>query len=148
MGYVERNLTNGEEIIYRANVSLGVFFRPIIIIILLVWLSSKIHNYVVCIVVVFSIILLLRILLEIVTREFALTNRRIMAKKGILMKHTMEILLTKVESITVTQPLDGRIFNFGIVTIVGSGGSREIFHSIAAPYELQKQVNQQLSNNK
>jgi len=145
MGYVERNLTNGEEIIYRANISWGVFFRPIILIIFMIWLSSKIHKYLVCIIVVISLILLFRILLEILTREFALTSRRIMAKKGIIMTHTMEILLSKVESITVTQPLDGRIFNFGTVTIVGSGGSREIFHSIASPYELQKQVNQQLS---
>lgn len=148
MGYVERNLTKGEEIIYWAKVSWGVFFRPIMLIIFLIWLSSKLHEYFVCIVVTFSLILLFRILLEILTREFALTSQRIIAKKGIITKHTMEILLSKVESITITQPLDGRIFNFGTVTIVGSGGSKEIFHSIASPYELQKQVNQQLSIDK
>ncbi len=84
-------------------------------------------------------------MLVILTTEFALTNRRIIAKKGIIRQHSMEILLDKVESITISQPLDGRIFGFGTVTVIGSGGTQELFKSISNPMELRKQVNSQIS---
>ncbi len=145
MGYIEQNLNENEIVIYKANVSWAVFFRPIIILVLLIWLSSKVHEIVVVLVVILGLLVFLRIFIAIVTTEFALTNRRIIAKRGFLNRETMEILLEKVESINISQPLDGRIFGFGTVTVVGSGGSKNVFPSISHPFELQKQVNHQIS---
>jgi uncharacterized membrane protein YdbT with pleckstrin-like domain len=145
MSSVEKNLTQGEELIYEAHVSWAVYVRPLILLAIVIWLSSKIHGFVVFLAVIFSLIIVFRIFLAIVTTEFALTSRRIMAKKGVLKKQSMEILLNKVESIKIQQPLDGRIFGFGTVIVVGSGGSEEYFHSINHPQELQRHVNQQIS---
>jgi uncharacterized membrane protein YdbT with pleckstrin-like domain len=145
MGYINKNLTEGEELIYQAKVSWAVYFRPILLLSFLIWISTKIHGFVVFLMVVASLYVIFRILLAIISTEFALTNRRIMAKRGILKRHTMEILLEKIESIKISQPIDGRIFGFGTVTVIGSGGSEENFHSISHPFELQKQVNHQIS---
>lgn len=82
--------------------------------------------------------------LVILSTEFALTNCRIIAKKGFIFQHSIEILLNKVESISVSQPLIGRILGFGTVTIIGSGGTQEVFKSIDNPMELRKQVNDQI----
>jgi uncharacterized membrane protein YdbT with pleckstrin-like domain len=145
MGYIEKNLVNGEIVLYRAKISWKFLIWPFIVLILLIWFCSKIHAIAVFFSVVFSIYLILRIVLVILTTEFALTDRRIIAKKGIIRQHSMEILLNKVESITISQPLDGRIFGYGTVTIIGSGGTQEFFRSISNPMELRKQVNNQIS---
>jgi uncharacterized membrane protein YdbT with pleckstrin-like domain len=114
------------------------FFRPIILLIFLIWLSSRISEFVVFLVVVFSIFIIIYVILSILTTEFALSDRRILGKKGIIKQQTMQILLGKVESIKISQPFDGRLFGFGTVTVIGTGGSEEYFKSIINPYELQK----------
>lgn len=83
----------------------------------------------------------MRIFLVYKTTEFALTNKRIIAKKGILRRHSIENLLNKIESITVNQPLDGRIWGYGTVIVTGSGGTQEDFRMIGRSMELRKMVN-------
>ncbi|MGD0707264.1 MAG: PH domain-containing protein [Anaerolineaceae bacterium] len=145
MGYIEKNLVDGETILYRAKISWATFIFPILLLIILIWMCSKFSPFLVVLSVLFSIYLILQILLIITTTEFALTNRRIIAKKGIIRQHSIDMMLGQVESIKVSQPIDGRIFNFGTVTVVGSGGTEEFFKSISNPLELRKQVNNQIS---
>lgn len=145
MGYVEKRLMNDETILYRAKISWKIFIWPSLVLILFIWISSKLHALAGFFAFVLSLYLVIRVILVILTSEFALTNRRIIAKRGFISQHSMEILLNKVESITVSQPLDGRIFGFGTVTVIGSGGTQEFFKSIDNPMELRKQVNSQIS---
>ena len=145
MGYIEKNLIEGERVLCRAKISWAVFIFPVILLVIVIWLSTKIHQAVVFLAVIFSLYVILRILLAILSTEFALTDQRIIAKKGIIRQSSMEILLSKVESISISQPLGGRIFNYGTVTIIGSGGTHENFTLISKPMELRKRVNFQIS---
>ena len=145
MGFIEKRLLNDETILYRAKTSWKVLIWPIFLIILLIWISSKIHAIVAFFAVIFSLFLIIQVVLFIITTEFALTDRRLNAKRGIIQQHSLEILLSKVESITVSQPLVGRIFGFGTVTVTGSGGTQEHFKSIDNPMELRKWVNEHIS---
>lgn len=77
--------------------------------------------------------------------EFAVTNKRIMIKMGVIQLRTTEIMLSKVENVAVAQGLSGRIFNYGTITVTGTGGTRETFHDIAAPLEFRRQVQAQLA---
>ena len=61
-------------------------------------------------------------------------------KVGVIRRHTVEILLEKVEGIGVTQTVPGRILNFGSIVVTGTGGTRETFHEMSAPMEFRKQV--------
>jgi uncharacterized membrane protein YdbT with pleckstrin-like domain len=74
------------------------------------------------------------------TTELALTNRRIIAKHGLVARDTIEMSLAKVESLRVTQSLLGRVLNFGDVTVVGTGTSIEPIRGIANPLELRKRL--------
>jgi uncharacterized membrane protein YdbT with pleckstrin-like domain len=134
-----------EKLIHNPKISWKLLILPIFLFILLIWISIKLNDIFVIFVVFYSTYLIIRVVLVILTTEFALTNRRIIARKGIIRQRSMEILLNQVESIMISQPLDGRIFGFGTVTIIGSGGTREFFRSIDNPMELRKQVNSQIS---
>jgi uncharacterized membrane protein YdbT with pleckstrin-like domain len=70
--------------------------------------------------------------------EFAVTNRRIIIKTGFVARRTVEMNLSKIESVNVDQTVMGRIFGYGSITIIGTGGTRESFHNIARPLEFRK----------
>jgi uncharacterized membrane protein YdbT with pleckstrin-like domain len=84
----------------------------------------------------------IRALIIITTTEFAVTNRSVIAKRGFIRRHTLEILLLKVESISIDQNIIGRLINFGNVTITGTGGTRETFRLIVESVAVSSNVNQ------
>jgi uncharacterized membrane protein YdbT with pleckstrin-like domain len=76
-----------------------------------------------------------------VSTEFGVTNRRIIAKTGFIRRQSLEILLSKVESVFVNQTILGRMLNFGTVTVTGTGGTRGSFRAIVNPIEIRKEIN-------
>ena len=70
--------------------------------------------------------------------EFAITNKRIIIKTGLIRRHTVELNIQQVESVKVDQSFLGRWLNYGTVTIVGSGGTREVFQNIRQPLVFKR----------
>jgi uncharacterized membrane protein YdbT with pleckstrin-like domain len=145
MGYIEDNLSVGEKVVYRANVSAAVLIITVIFFAFIIWLSSKVSTMMVTLMTILTIIVILRVLIAMFTTEIALTDRRIIGKRGVLQQHSIEMLLKKVESISVKRTLLGLIFGYGTVTIIGSGGTKESFPSIDKPMEFRKRVNDQIA---
>ena len=76
--------------------------------------------------------------------EMAVTNRRVLMKSGILGRRTVELMLSKVESIGVDQGIFGRMAGYGRVVVRGTGGTHELFDRIARPLEFRRQVQEQI----
>ena len=74
------------------------------------------------------------------TTEIAVTDRRIIFKRGLIRRHTVEMNMQKVESVDVDQTLIGRLFNYGNVTIRGTGSSFETLSRIDSPLKLRTTV--------
>ena len=72
--------------------------------------------------------------------EFAVTNKRVIFKLGVLTTRSVELLLPKVEGIAVTQSMAGRIFGFGAIVVSGSGGTQEPFRDIQSPLAFRQAV--------
>src|SRR5438552_7920660 len=72
--------------------------------------------------------------------EFAVTDRRVLVKIGLLSVHTLELLLSKVEAIGVDQTIGGRLLGYGTLRIVGTGGTVETFARVAQPQALREAV--------
>ena len=70
--------------------------------------------------------------------EFVVTNKRIIVKTGIFSRKTLEMNLNKIESVNVDQSIFGRMFGYGTITIIGTGGTRESFPDIARAVEFRK----------
>jgi uncharacterized membrane protein YdbT with pleckstrin-like domain len=70
--------------------------------------------------------------------EFVITNRRIVIKEGFIARRTFEMNLSKIETVNVDQTVMGRMLNFGSITIIGTGGTKETFHNIARPMAFRK----------
>ena len=117
--YVDSVLAQGEQIVYRAAISHWKFFLSYLIGGLVMILSAIIRRQ---------------------TTELVLTSRRIITKRGLVSRDTVEMNLSKVESLHVNQGLMGRLLNYGDVTVVGTGASLEPLRGIARPLELRKQL--------
>ncbi|MGA7854356.1 MAG: PH domain-containing protein [Candidatus Acidiferrales bacterium] len=76
--------------------------------------------------------------------EMAVTNHRVVIKKGLLSRKTIEMLLNKVESIEISETAVGRILGYGTIVIIGTGGTSEPFHKMAHPLEFRSHVQQQI----
>ena len=84
-------------------------------------------------------------LVQYLTSEFAVTNKRVLVKVGFISRHTLELLLSKVETIGVDQSILGRILGYGTIVVIGTGGTREPFKAIADPLGFRHQVQGQTS---
>jgi uncharacterized membrane protein YdbT with pleckstrin-like domain len=74
------------------------------------------------------------------TTEIAVTDRRIILKRGFIRRHTVEMNMQKVESVDVDQTQLGRIFNYGSVTIRGTGSSFENLRMVDSPLKLRSTI--------
>ena len=76
--------------------------------------------------------------------EYGVTNKRVVIKIGLIRRQSLEIMLDKVEAVMVDQTFFGRIFNYGRITIVGTGGTNDSYPYIPNPLEFRRQVQQQI----
>src|ERR1700688_1149678 len=74
------------------------------------------------------------------TTEIAVTDRRVIYKRGFIRRHTIEMNMDKVESVDVNQSLLGRILGYGDVLVRGTGVGFEPLQMIESPIELRNAV--------
>jgi uncharacterized membrane protein YdbT with pleckstrin-like domain len=74
------------------------------------------------------------------TTEIAVTDRRIIYKRGFIRRRTIEMHLDKVESVDVNQSILGRIMNYGDILIRGVGEGIEPLKNIGSPIAFRNHV--------
>jgi membrane protein YdbS with pleckstrin-like domain len=74
------------------------------------------------------------------TTEIAVTDRRVVLKRGFIRRHTVEMNMQKVESVDVDQSQMGRILDYGSVTIRGVGSTFERLDMVDAPLKLRSTI--------
>lgn len=124
--YIESALTKGEQVVYQGKVSiwslvplmlLGLIFLAFYGLGLLFWAAAAIRYF---------------------TTELAITNKRVIAKFGLISRSTIEINLQKIESIQVNQGILGRIFNFGSIVVSGAGNPQAPIPGISSPLQFRR----------
>ena len=72
--------------------------------------------------------------------EIAVTDKRVIHKRGLVWRRTKEINMDKIESVDVDQGIMGRILDFGTVTIRGTGSATAPFHGIDNPLQFRNSI--------
>ncbi|MBY4733973.1 PH domain-containing protein [Cupriavidus pauculus] len=127
--YVNASIGTNEQIVYEAKVS---------------WLSQLplvIFGVVTLPLMGFGLLFLLIAFIKIWTTELAITNKRIIAKFGLISRSTIEMRLEKVETVQVDQSILGRILNYGSVVVSGAGAPRAPIPGISAPLNFRGRLN-------
>ena len=161
MSYVEKHLMEGETVVYATRLHWIVLTGPVLLGLLLglpglaLLVLSGIHagdaraatEAMVAGGVILSavaLIIVVRGILERSATEMVVTNKRVVAKVGVAARRTVELILSRVESIGVEETVMGRMLGYGTVIVRGTGGTPESFEKIAHPLEFRTQVQQQI----
>ncbi len=146
MSYIDRNLIEGERVVYRTRLHWLVFAMPILVTIVVLlptaWFlfSSVSSQGFAWVPLVVALLVLLPAFVKRQSSDFAVTNKRVMMKSGVMTTRSVELLLNKIEAIAVDQSLLGRMFGYGNIVVTGSGGTREAFSHIQSPLEFRRAV--------
>lgn len=157
MGYIEKSLIEGETVLHRARLHWIVLIWPTLagaVVGLLgvgflaggVYQTSRPNGFGGLMGVVGFLLFLGAVVLiagGIVRRNatvIAVTNRRVLIRKGIVDRTTLELPLPRIESIGVTETPLGRMLGYGTVILRGTGGTPEQFDRIAKPLEFRREV--------
>ncbi len=143
VSYVDGNLLTGEEVTFRTRLHWNVYVGPALLSLLvfvpLTWLAYRSQRPVVAVAPVAAIVLALSsAFLRRRSSEFAVTNKRVIMKIGVFQTRSVELLLPKVEGMTVNQGLMGKMLGYGDIIVTGSGGTREQFSDIGKPLAFRR----------
>lgn len=144
----------GEKLVYGATLHWVIFLKPVNWLIL-AFVSSQIFsgsaNAEAVGIISVVIFILMFVLAEVaafvnfLTSEFGVTNKRVMVKVGFIRRHSLEVLLNKVEGIQVSQGIWARILGYGSIIVSGTGGTKDPFTKITRPLEFRKKAQEQIA---
>jgi uncharacterized membrane protein YdbT with pleckstrin-like domain len=143
--YVQSNLIAGEQVVYETGLH-GIVYVPAAAMIFGgIALGFAVNQSIGAVVLGFGILSLAGAWLRQWSSEFAVTNRRVIVKVGFISRRTIEINMSKVESVEVNQDIFARMFGYGTIVVIGTGGTKEPFDLIADPLAFRRAVQSQQS---
>jgi membrane protein YdbS with pleckstrin-like domain len=148
MTYVQRVLQPGEQVRHVSSIHWIVYWLGVAVALLAVvayWLSDTrympgVWRYTAYALALVAAVLLIRQWFEWWITEIAVTNRRVIYKKGLIQRETNEMNMDKVESVQIDQSILGRMLDYGDVTILGTGEGFKTLRTIARPIELRNSI--------
>lgn len=74
------------------------------------------------------------------TTEIAVTNKRLVYKRGLIARYVGEMNIDRIEGVNVLQGVIGRIFNYGRVMVRGMGVGEVVLPSIEDPLKFRRAI--------
>jgi len=124
-----------------------IFLRPVLIFIVALFFKvGGDYAFIRGLLIFLAIIAGISQIIMFITSEFIITNKRVIAKIGLIRRKSIEVLLNKVEGIQVNQGILARILGYGTITVGGTGGTKDPFKNIRSPIEFRKKAQEQIAS--
>jgi uncharacterized membrane protein YdbT with pleckstrin-like domain len=148
MSYVQRVLQPGEQVRQISSIHWVGYWPGVAMGLLAVvawWFSETrllpgIWRYTAYALTLVAVVLFVQQWLRWWVTEIAVTDRRVIYKKGLIRRRTNEMNMDKVESVQIDQSILGRMLDYGDVTILGTGEGFETLRTVANPIELRNSI--------
>ena len=160
MSYIKLNLDNGEKIKWDSRISIKALILSFAIFLIIGFVVSYFGFYLVLedILSIFfkinigktGIVILTELIIIVILTpvciftyygsDFAVSNKRVISKKGIISRDVSEMNLNSIEGVNLDQNIFGRLLNFGTIKISGRGTSTVVFQGIDDPVKVRKLV--------
>ena len=164
MSYVKKTLQEGEEVVVTARISMKptcvglLFWEAVLVSVFFIVPESEIailknenfnypnsSNQLIILamlgLLVFSVFFgFLGTFIRRLAHEMVVTSSRIVHRKGLIFRNTEEMDRGAVESISLSQGMFGRIFNYGNVTVRGRGMGDVEMMSIDGPLKIRNSI--------
>jgi PH (Pleckstrin Homology) domain-containing protein len=149
MPYIEKSLAQNERLLYRAH--FHWFYRVAAWALLILGVAGAIVLYepglewAAAGVLTAGVILFLGIMVPIWAQQIAVTNQRLIHRRGLVGRSTEELQLRAVEEVRLEQGILGRIFGFGRVVVSGTGIEDIRLPALAEPIKLRRMIQEAMS---
>ena len=144
MSYLEKTLATDEKIISFCGYHWFYFVFPTLFSLLFIYIV--IANEMGALFVLLAMLPLVYAIIMKITTEQVLTNKRVFIKKGLIRRDTGELSKSKVETMSISQGIMGRIFNFGDIEFTGTGGIYRKFTYVSNPTKIKKEYESFISD--
>ncbi|MCR5130465.1 MAG: PH domain-containing protein [Prevotella sp.] len=151
MGYIEKNLMEGEQKIHEARQHWIIYWKPFLLLLIAIGLFAiPTKDMALLMQICMSLVLIFVASIWAINiyggRKYVLTNRRIILKRGILRRQSTDLVLRRCEGVSISQSVFGRIFGYGDVD-VSTGEVTNHFQHIENPVRFSTLINQQIAQN-
>jgi membrane protein YdbS with pleckstrin-like domain len=92
------------------------------------------------VIALFGVLLLLGAWVRRRATEIVVTDRRVIFKRGVVARHTVEMNVSKIETVDVEQGLWGRIWDYGTLMIRGTGSGFEPLKGVGSPLRIRNAI--------
>jgi hypothetical protein len=143
MGHIDEDLSGDEKVVYRTGLHWVAFCGPAMLLFLA---GVSIQSKGMPAIVLFAIGLVWAILsyIALQSTEIGITNSRVLIRSVFPWKKLHNAALVEIADAAVYQPSLGKLLDFGKITIVLVNGKRISRRLVRAPYELLKNLSQQV----
>jgi uncharacterized membrane protein YdbT with pleckstrin-like domain len=143
--YVKNTLDKGEKIIVSSEVSKWSYAGPIGFGAFMFYLASLLINtgwgqIPAILIILFGLYVIVSAFISRWTTEYAVTNRKVLAKTGLISRKADELRISKVEGCDVLQGIQGRLLGYGTLIFSGMGTQKVQFEMVPDPLSIKKQV--------
>lgn len=117
---IDKMLVSGEEVLIRARLHGAIYWKSVVILLFALFMSTYIQAFG----ILFGIVGTISLCITILTQHYlllAVTNKRVLARYGLLQMDVVDIRLSKIESIDLERMLPGHIFGYANVVVMGTG---------------------------
>jgi uncharacterized membrane protein YdbT with pleckstrin-like domain len=151
MRYIHQILQPGERLVHTATVHWIVYVPGFAVLVLAllatVWAGHMLSDWarlaafvLAALLAAAGVILVVLGWLKRFSTEIDVTDRRIVYKRGLFRRHTVEMNMDKVATVDVDQSVLGRILDYGDVTVQGTGFALERVPLIQGPLAFRNHV--------
>lgn len=131
---------------YQARLHPIIFFWPALLLFLSGFISLRFDNLYTpsMLMATFAVLWGIMVWMTYHFSYLIIKKTQIILRTGILVRNTLDIPLSKVESIDIRQSLLGSLLHYGSLVITGTGGSRQIVNYLNKPLTCRRYIEQLL----
>lgn len=136
--------TNG--VIYLARLHWILFFLPTLMLISVLYVSYRFPEFREASLVLAFVALFWEAMVALTYSFSSLTikKKQVILRSGLFVRQTLDIPLSKIESIDIRQTILGTMLQYGSLVITGTGGTRQLVNFISKPLTCRRYIEQLL----
>jgi uncharacterized membrane protein YdbT with pleckstrin-like domain len=137
MKYSDEVLVGDEKVTYETGLHWIVYTPALVLFVIAIICLPSPYPVAALFFLISSCVSVVRAIIRQMTTEIFVTTKRIIFKRGWISRNTIELNLDRVEGLDINQTISGRVFNFGTVTVRGTGIGSELMRDVKDPIGLR-----------
>ena len=143
--YVKNTLDEGEKVIVSSEVSKWSYATPVLVGAIFLLASIDADSYVKGLLILGGLGIPGLAFINRWTTEYAVTDKKVLAKTGLISRNADELRISKVEGCDVLQGVQGRLFGYGTLVFSGTGSQKVMFKMVPDPLSIKREVDRILN---